>query len=67
MNHEREPTGRTPALNLKKQRNEDYELDVSPLKKGFFRNVTTSREWHPSIPAVVEDEKTVGQLDAYTQ
>eukprot|EP00959_Pyramimonas_sp_CCMP1952_P194940 4076441-Pyramimonas_sp.AAC.1 len=25
--HERESTGRTPAPNLKKQRNEDYELN----------------------------------------
>eukprot|EP00959_Pyramimonas_sp_CCMP1952_P151726 3174678-Pyramimonas_sp.AAC.1 len=42
MKHERESTGRTPAPNLKKQRNEDYELNVSPLKEGFFRNATTS-------------------------
>eukprot|EP00959_Pyramimonas_sp_CCMP1952_P009252 192853-Pyramimonas_sp.AAC.1 len=34
--HERESTGRTSAPNFKKQRNEDYELNVSPLKEGFF-------------------------------
>eukprot|EP00959_Pyramimonas_sp_CCMP1952_P397490 8329051-Pyramimonas_sp.AAC.1 len=42
MKHERESTGRAPAPNLKKQRHEDYELNVSPLKEGFFRNATTS-------------------------
>eukprot|EP00959_Pyramimonas_sp_CCMP1952_P087924 1839755-Pyramimonas_sp.AAC.1 len=31
--HERESTGRTPAPHLQKQRNEDYELNVSPLKE----------------------------------
>eukprot|EP00959_Pyramimonas_sp_CCMP1952_P299232 6258809-Pyramimonas_sp.AAC.1 len=34
--HERGSTGRTPAPHLKEQRNEDYELNVSPLKEGFF-------------------------------
>eukprot|EP00959_Pyramimonas_sp_CCMP1952_P348113 7291346-Pyramimonas_sp.AAC.1 len=33
MKHERESTGRTPAPHLKKRRNEDYELNVSPLKE----------------------------------
>eukprot|EP00959_Pyramimonas_sp_CCMP1952_P031520 661232-Pyramimonas_sp.AAC.1 len=31
--HGRGSTGRTPAPHLKKQRNEDYELNVSPLKE----------------------------------
>eukprot|EP00959_Pyramimonas_sp_CCMP1952_P051185 1069713-Pyramimonas_sp.AAC.1 len=42
MKHERGSTGRTPAPHLKAQRNEDYELNVSPLKEGFFRNATAS-------------------------
>eukprot|EP00959_Pyramimonas_sp_CCMP1952_P269343 5630748-Pyramimonas_sp.AAC.1 len=61
MKHERESTGRTPASHPKKQRSEDYELNVSPLKEGFFRNATTSGSWQPSIQAVVEDEEMVGQ------
>eukprot|EP00959_Pyramimonas_sp_CCMP1952_P107835 2254880-Pyramimonas_sp.AAC.1 len=31
--HDRESTGRTPAPQLKKQRNEDYDLNDSPLKE----------------------------------
>eukprot|EP00959_Pyramimonas_sp_CCMP1952_P134842 2821754-Pyramimonas_sp.AAC.1 len=42
MKHERGSTGRTPAPDLTKRLNEDYELNVSPLKEGFFRNATTS-------------------------
>eukprot|EP00959_Pyramimonas_sp_CCMP1952_P059431 1241172-Pyramimonas_sp.AAC.1 len=57
MKHERESTGRTLAPNFEKQRNEDYELSVPPLKEGFFRHATTSGEWQPTIPAVVEDEE----------
>eukprot|EP00959_Pyramimonas_sp_CCMP1952_P339983 7120193-Pyramimonas_sp.AAC.1 len=64
---EREATGRTPAPNLKKQRNEDYELNTSPLKEGFFRNATASGEWQPTIRAVVEDEEMVGQQYMYSQ
>eukprot|EP00959_Pyramimonas_sp_CCMP1952_P176589 3690784-Pyramimonas_sp.AAC.1 len=63
--HERESTGRTSAPNLKKQQNEDYEPNVSPLKEGFFRDATTSGEWQPTIPAVVEGEEVVGQQDIY--
>eukprot|EP00959_Pyramimonas_sp_CCMP1952_P082773 1729963-Pyramimonas_sp.AAC.1 len=40
--HERGPPGRTPAPHLKRQRNEDYELNVSPLKEGFFRAAATA-------------------------
>eukprot|EP00959_Pyramimonas_sp_CCMP1952_P289853 6062044-Pyramimonas_sp.AAC.1 len=53
--HERESTGRTPAPHLKKQRNEDYDLNVSPLKEGFLRPAVTSGDWQPSVPALVED------------
>eukprot|EP00959_Pyramimonas_sp_CCMP1952_P199333 4169579-Pyramimonas_sp.AAC.1 len=67
MKRERASTGRTPAPNLKKQRNEDYELNISPLKEGFFRNATTSGEWQPTIPAVVEDEEMVGQVTTDVQ
>eukprot|EP00959_Pyramimonas_sp_CCMP1952_P250764 5241650-Pyramimonas_sp.AAC.1 len=67
MKRERESTGRAPALNLKKQRDEDYELNVSPLKEGFFRSATASGEWQPTIPAVVEDGELVGQLATYAQ
>eukprot|EP00959_Pyramimonas_sp_CCMP1952_P375333 7861134-Pyramimonas_sp.AAC.1 len=59
--HERESTGRAPAPHLKKQRNDDYELNVSQLKEGFFRTAATSGDWQPSNPAVVEDEEMVGQ------
>eukprot|EP00959_Pyramimonas_sp_CCMP1952_P438174 9173212-Pyramimonas_sp.AAC.1 len=34
--HDRGPTGRTPAPQLKKQRNEDYDLNDSPLQEGFY-------------------------------
>eukprot|EP00959_Pyramimonas_sp_CCMP1952_P007307 153136-Pyramimonas_sp.AAC.1 len=67
MKHEWESTGRTPAPNLKKQRNADYELNASPLKEGFFRNATASGEWQPTIPAVVEDEEMVGQPATYAE
>eukprot|EP00959_Pyramimonas_sp_CCMP1952_P178410 3729247-Pyramimonas_sp.AAC.1 len=53
--HERESTGRTPAPQPKKQRNEDYDLNVSPRREGFYRTAVTSGDWQPSIPAVVED------------
>eukprot|EP00959_Pyramimonas_sp_CCMP1952_P065647 1370684-Pyramimonas_sp.AAC.1 len=66
MKHERESTGRTLAPNLK-QRNEDYELNLSPVKEGFSRNATTSGEWQPTIPAVVEDEEMGGQPDIDAQ
>eukprot|EP00959_Pyramimonas_sp_CCMP1952_P017169 364498-Pyramimonas_sp.AAC.1 len=67
MKNERESTGRTPAPHLKKQRNEDHELNVSPLREGFFRNATTSGDWQPSIPAVVEGGEMVGQPATYAQ
>eukprot|EP00959_Pyramimonas_sp_CCMP1952_P435161 9112045-Pyramimonas_sp.AAC.1 len=65
--HERESTGRTLAPHLEKQGNEDYELNVSPLKEGFFRNAAASGDWQPSVPAVVEDEEMVGQPATYAQ
>eukprot|EP00959_Pyramimonas_sp_CCMP1952_P312325 6537188-Pyramimonas_sp.AAC.1 len=67
MKHEREFTGRTPAPRLKKPRDEDYELNVSPLKEGVFRNAATSGDWQHSIPAVVEDEEMIGQPATYAQ
>eukprot|EP00959_Pyramimonas_sp_CCMP1952_P032747 686817-Pyramimonas_sp.AAC.1 len=33
--HDGGPTGRTPAPQLKKQRNEDYDLNDSPLQEGL--------------------------------
>eukprot|EP00959_Pyramimonas_sp_CCMP1952_P472937 9500877-Pyramimonas_sp.AAC.1 len=65
--HERESTGRTPAPRLKKQRNEEYGLNVSPLKEGFFRPAVTSGDWQPSIPAVLEDGEMVGQPASCTE
>eukprot|EP00959_Pyramimonas_sp_CCMP1952_P142853 2990617-Pyramimonas_sp.AAC.1 len=65
--HERESTERTPAPHLKKQRNEQYDLHVSPLKEGFFRPAVTSGDRQPSIPAVVEDEEMVGQPASCTE
>eukprot|EP00959_Pyramimonas_sp_CCMP1952_P366653 7678910-Pyramimonas_sp.AAC.1 len=63
---DRESTGRTPAPQLKKQRNEDYGLTDSPLKEGFYRPAVASGDWQPSMPAVVEDEEMVGQPASYT-
>eukprot|EP00959_Pyramimonas_sp_CCMP1952_P177879 3717699-Pyramimonas_sp.AAC.1 len=58
-NHDREATGRTPAPQLKKQRNEDYDLTDSPLQEGLYRSAVAPGDWQPSIPAVVEDEEMV--------
>eukprot|EP00959_Pyramimonas_sp_CCMP1952_P340223 7125888-Pyramimonas_sp.AAC.1 len=55
--HDRESTGRTPAPQLKKQRNEDYDLNDSPLEEGFYRLAVASGDWQPSVPAAVEDEE----------
>eukprot|EP00959_Pyramimonas_sp_CCMP1952_P134050 2804153-Pyramimonas_sp.AAC.1 len=55
--HDRGSTGRTPAPQLQKQRNEDYDLNDSPLKEGFYRPAVASGDWQPSMPAVVEDEE----------
>eukprot|EP00959_Pyramimonas_sp_CCMP1952_P284734 5952556-Pyramimonas_sp.AAC.1 len=49
--HDRGPTGRTPAPQLKKQRNEDYGLNDSPLQEGLYRSAVASGDWQPSIPA----------------
>eukprot|EP00959_Pyramimonas_sp_CCMP1952_P218343 4566671-Pyramimonas_sp.AAC.1 len=65
--HERESTGRTLAPHLKKQRNEDCDLNVSPLKEGFFRPAVTSGDWRPSMTAAVEDEEMVGQPASCTE
>eukprot|EP00959_Pyramimonas_sp_CCMP1952_P302450 6328413-Pyramimonas_sp.AAC.1 len=55
--HDGEATGRTPAPQLKKQRNEDYDLNNSPRQEGLYGSAVAPGDWQPSIPAVVEDEE----------
>eukprot|EP00959_Pyramimonas_sp_CCMP1952_P155400 3251359-Pyramimonas_sp.AAC.1 len=56
VEHDRETTGRTPAPQHKKHRNEDYGLNVSPLQEGPYRAAVAPGDWQPSVPAVVEDD-----------
>eukprot|EP00959_Pyramimonas_sp_CCMP1952_P205078 4288355-Pyramimonas_sp.AAC.1 len=44
-NHDQETAGRTPAPQLKKQRNEDYDLNDSPLQEGFHRTAVATGDW----------------------
>eukprot|EP00959_Pyramimonas_sp_CCMP1952_P303068 6341615-Pyramimonas_sp.AAC.1 len=57
--HGREIIGRTPAPQFKKQRNEDYDLNGSPLQEGFHRTAVATGDWQPSIPVVVEDHEMI--------
>eukprot|EP00959_Pyramimonas_sp_CCMP1952_P413831 8670929-Pyramimonas_sp.AAC.1 len=57
--HDREITGRTPAPQLKKQRNDDYDLNDSPLQEGFHRTAVAAGDWQPSTPVVVEDDEMI--------
>eukprot|EP00959_Pyramimonas_sp_CCMP1952_P302995 6339767-Pyramimonas_sp.AAC.1 len=43
--HDREITGRTPAPQLKRQRNEDYDLDDFPFPDGFHRAAVAPGDW----------------------
>eukprot|EP00959_Pyramimonas_sp_CCMP1952_P170750 3568254-Pyramimonas_sp.AAC.1 len=54
---DREITGRYPAPQLKKHRNEDYALNDSPLQEGFYRTAVATGDWQPSMSAVVEDDE----------
>eukprot|EP00959_Pyramimonas_sp_CCMP1952_P403912 8463751-Pyramimonas_sp.AAC.1 len=49
------------------QRNEDYDLNDSRLKTGFYHPVVASGDWQPSVPAAVEDEEMVGQPASCTE
>eukprot|EP00959_Pyramimonas_sp_CCMP1952_P055033 1150021-Pyramimonas_sp.AAC.1 len=56
VKHDRETTGRTPAPKHREHKNEDYDLNASPLQEGFDRTTVAPGDWQPSVPAVVEDD-----------
>eukprot|EP00959_Pyramimonas_sp_CCMP1952_P230981 4828689-Pyramimonas_sp.AAC.1 len=66
--HDRELTGRTPASQLKKQRDEDCDLNDSPLQEGFNRPAVASGDWRPPMLLLLRMKKWLNsQLRALSQ
>ena len=49
MRHGREPTGDTPIPRSKRQKDDDYDLNVSPLAEGFHRHPPGSAGGAPMV------------------
>ena len=55
--HVREPTGSTPVPPEKKHKNEDQDLNNSPLPTGLFPHTIGSANAYPAIPEAAENRK----------
>ena len=57
MRHGREPTGETPIPRSKRQKDDDYDLNVSPLVEGFHRHPPGSAGGAPMVTPSVAPSK----------